>query len=96
MYKIEPAMSPSFLLGYFGADSGPISATGFPYRVTRIGLRVLRTRSITDKQVTLNSEAAISSMTKGYHIPGTTCGPSYQPTGLPLFCSSSHALSGAK
>ena len=72
MYKIDPAMSPSRLFGYFGADSGTISATGFPYRVTRIGLRVLRTRSITDKQVILNFEAAISSITKLYHILGTT------------------------
>jgi hypothetical protein len=72
MYKIEPAMSPSFLLGYFVGVSGTISATGFPYLVTRIGLRVLRTRSITDKQVTLNLEAAISSMTIWYQIVGTT------------------------
>lgn len=96
MYKIDPAMSPRRLLGYFGADNGTISATGFPYLVTRIGLRVLRTRSITDRQVILNLDAAISSITKLYHHSWYKFKPRYQPTGLPLFCSSSHAFSGAK
>src|SRR3984957_3108329 len=42
------------------ALTGTTSATGFPKRVTRIGLRVRRTSSITARQVTLNFETAIS------------------------------------
>src|SRR2546428_6006691 len=41
---------------------GITSATGFPNRVTRTGLRVLRTFSSTARQVALNFEIGISFM----------------------------------
>ena len=57
-----PAMLPSQLAGRFGGGGGPISAIGFPKRVTRIGFFVFRTCSKTDRHVALNFEIAISSM----------------------------------
>src|ERR1700688_2190803 len=41
---------------------GTTSATGFPKRVTRIGVFVDRTRSSTARHLALNSEMAISCM----------------------------------
>ena len=57
-----PFMQPSQRFGRRGAG-GTISATGFPKRVTRMGFRVRRTPSSTARQVALNLEMAISSMT---------------------------------
>jgi hypothetical protein len=56
-----PAMHPSQFAGRFLRDGGIISATGLPNRVTRIGIRVLRTRSKILTQLALNSEKVISS-----------------------------------
>jgi hypothetical protein len=47
-------------------EGGTTSATGLPNLVTRIGRRVLRTRSRTARQVALNLEIAISSMVLAY------------------------------
>ena len=49
------------------ALGGVISATGLPKRVTRTGVRVLRTFSSTARQVALNFEMAISCMAQLYH-----------------------------
>ena len=56
-----PASAPSHPAGRSGAEGGTTLATGTPNRVTRTGLRVLRTRSRTDKHVALNCEMAICS-----------------------------------
>jgi hypothetical protein len=57
----EPLIEPSH--DFFGATlSGTTSATGFPNLVTRTGLPVRRTSSITAGQVALNLEIAISRM----------------------------------
>src|SRR3984957_15236515 len=55
-----PFMQPSFLPAGFGGDGGTTSATGCPKRVTRMGLRVLRTSSRMPRHLALNSEMAIS------------------------------------
>lgn len=59
-----PFSDPIQSRGAAGAGGGTISATGLPKRVTRTGLRVIRTCSITARQVALNFEMAISSMRK--------------------------------
>lgn len=56
-------MSPSQRLGRGAGGGGTTCATGSPNRVTRTGLRVLRTRSSTPRQVALNFEIAIFSIT---------------------------------
>src|ERR1700687_5543262 len=55
-----PAMHPSQLLGRGCGVGGTTSATGWPKRVTRIGLRVLRTSSRMPRHLALNSEMAMS------------------------------------
>jgi hypothetical protein len=68
-----PAMEPSQALFLAFGEGGTTSATGSPNLVTRIGLRVLRTRSRTARQVALNLEIAISSMMQPgylYHSQG--------------------------
>src|SRR5215471_938456 len=60
---IVPSIEPSQCL-VFGFDAGgTTSAIGSPNLVTRIGRRVLRTRSRMARQVALNFEIAISSIT---------------------------------
>jgi hypothetical protein len=61
-----PAMEPSQGLFIGFGEGGTTSATGLPNLVTRIGRRVLRTRSRTARQVALNLEIAISSMVLAY------------------------------
>src|SRR5579859_3724064 len=56
---IEPNQSPRSPAG----EGGPISATGLPKRVTRIGFLVLRTRSSMARHLALNTDMATSSMT---------------------------------
>jgi hypothetical protein len=63
-----PAMEPSQALFLAFGEGGTTSATGSPNLVTRIGLRVLRTRSRTARQVALNLEIAISSMMQPRHL----------------------------
>jgi len=58
-----PAMEPSQCFFFVFGEGGTTSATGSPNLVTRIGLRVLRTRSRSARQVALNLEIAISSIT---------------------------------
>jgi len=62
-----PAMDPiqDFVRG--GDEGGTISAMGLPNFVTRIGSRVLRTRSRTARHVALNFEMVISSVNESYH-----------------------------
>src|SRR5579872_4758018 len=62
-----PAMQPSQLCFGFSGDGGSTSATGLPKRVTRMGLRVLRTSSRMPRHLALNSEMATSFMSKLYH-----------------------------
>ena len=62
-----PTMLPSRRRTRFLGDGGTISAMGFPKRVTRMGVRVLRTRSRTAQQVALNSEIGISFIATHYH-----------------------------
>jgi len=57
-----PANEPNQCAGRGGTGGGTTSATGSPKRVTRTGLRVLRTRSKTAKQVALNAEIEIVSI----------------------------------
>ncbi len=54
-------------LDFFGAEGGTISATGTPNRVTRRGFLVLPTRSRVARQVALNLEIAISSISAAFH-----------------------------
>jgi hypothetical protein len=61
-----PAMEPSQRFFLCFREGGTTSATGLPNLVTRIGRRVLRTRSRTPRQVALNLEIAISSMVLAY------------------------------
>jgi hypothetical protein len=71
--RAVPAMEPSQGLFLAFGEGGTTSATGSPNLVTRIGLRVLRTRSRTARQVALNLEIAISSMMEPrylYHSQG--------------------------
>src|SRR6185312_15062735 len=62
-----PARQPIQWAGRAGTAGGPTSATGFPKRVTRMGLCVLRTRSRIARQVALKVEMAICSITYLYH-----------------------------
>jgi len=55
-----PAMQPNQLFGRSSGVGGITSATGLPKRVTRIGLRVLRTSSRMPRHLALNSEMATS------------------------------------
>src|SRR6266851_9720102 len=55
-------MEPKRLPVGFSGDGGITSATGSPKRVTRIGLRVLRTSSSMPRHLALNSEMATSFM----------------------------------
>src|SRR5207245_697369 len=55
-----PAMQPSQLFGRGCGVGGITSATGSPKRVTRMGLRVLRTSSKRPRHLALNSEIATS------------------------------------
>src|ERR1700730_13434974 len=64
----EPAMAPIQLFGSGGGVGGTISATGSPKRVTLTGFFVLRTRSMTEREVALNLEIAISSRIFLLHI----------------------------
>src|SRR5688572_12917353 len=57
-----PASDPSQSPVGFDVEGGWTSAMGFPNRVTRIGVRVFRTRSSTSRHVALNLEMAISCM----------------------------------
>jgi len=56
-----PRIDPIQLFFFGLGEGGTISATGTPNLVIRMGLRVLRTRSTTARQVALNFEMAISS-----------------------------------
>src|SRR5262245_29425582 len=60
--RAVPAIEPSHDPDLRTADGAVTSAIGSPKRVTRMGLRVLRTRSRTAKHVALNFEIAISSI----------------------------------
>lgn len=51
----------------FGGDGGTTSATGLPKRVTRIGLRVLRTSSRMPRHLALNLDMAISFIIESYY-----------------------------
>src|SRR5580698_3951399 len=62
-----PAIEPNFRPVVLPADGGTTSATGSPNRVTRIGLRVLRTSSRMPRHLALNSEIATSFMDHLYH-----------------------------
>src|SRR5277367_4661668 len=62
-----PAIEPNFRPLVLPADGGTTSATGSPKRVTRIGLRVLRTCSSMPRHLALNSEMATSFMATLYH-----------------------------
>lgn len=66
-----PARAPSQPEGRSGVEGGTTSATGTPKRVTNTGLRVLRTRSRTAKQVALKLEMAICSMARSRCHPNT-------------------------
>src|SRR5437660_2826480 len=55
-----PTMDPSCLPVAFPGEGGTTSATGLPKRVTRTGLRVLRTSSRMPRHLALNTEMAIS------------------------------------
>src|SRR3954451_876526 len=55
-----PTMEPSRLPVGLPGEGGTTSAMGLPKRVTRIGLRVLRTSSRMPRHLALNSEIAIS------------------------------------
>src|ERR1700735_1035807 len=57
-----PTMDPSRLPVVSPGDGGITSATVFPKRVTRMGLRVLRTSSKMPRHLALNSEMAPSFM----------------------------------
>jgi hypothetical protein len=57
-----PTMDPSRLPVVSPGDGGITSATGLPKRVTRMGLRVLRTSSKMPRHLALNSEIATSFM----------------------------------
>src|SRR5205807_2380767 len=63
-----PAMEPSHCFFSAFGEGGTTSATGSPNLVTRMGLRVLRTRSRSARQVALNLEMAISSITQVFTI----------------------------
>lgn len=65
-----PAIDQSQVPAGFSGDGGTTSATGLPKRLTRIGLRVLRTCSSILEQLALNSEMAISFIEKSCHGPG--------------------------
>src|SRR5207244_6630952 len=58
--RAVPAMHPSQFAGRLWGEGGRTSATGSPKRVTRTGLRVLRTCSRMPRHLALNSEMAIS------------------------------------
>src|SRR6202030_2395045 len=60
-----PSIEPNHCFFFGFAVGGTTSATGTPNRVTRMGLRVLRTRSRTARHVALNLEMAISSIVGG-------------------------------
>src|ERR1700688_4463694 len=60
MIRPVPTMLPSRRAARFSGDGGTISAIGFPKRVMRIGLRVLRTCFSKRKQLDLNSEKETS------------------------------------
>src|ERR1700732_774873 len=62
-----PTMDPSRLPIGSAGEGGITSATGLPKRVTRIGLRVLRTSSRMPRHLALNSEMATSFMFYLYH-----------------------------
>jgi len=57
-----PAIEPIQLFGRGGAEGGTTSATGCPKRVINTGFFARRTRSRTARQVALNSEMAMLSM----------------------------------
>src|SRR5258708_11746995 len=63
----EPAMLPSQLLRRGFGVGGTTSATGSPKRVTRTGMRVLRTCSRMPRHLALNSEMATSFMPRSYY-----------------------------
>jgi hypothetical protein len=62
-----PTMQPSQHFGRFSGEGGTTSATGLPKRVTRIGLRVLRTSSRMPRHFALNTEMVGSFISCLYH-----------------------------
>ena len=54
--------NPSVRVARVAGPTGTTSATGRPYRVTRTGRPVQRTRSITDRHWALNFEIGMASM----------------------------------
>lgn len=58
--RAVPAMHPSQFARRFRGEIGKTSAMGFPKRVTRIGLRVLRTWFKMSRQFALNSDMQTS------------------------------------
>jgi hypothetical protein len=64
-----PRIAPSYPDGRRAAAGGPISATGFPNRVTMTGWPVLCTSAKTERQVALNLEIGMLRTPTACHGP---------------------------